>query len=132
MVALVDRLEVVLALDHDVGFCEPLVDVAKLVVGALGNVAYPVRLLVHVDRLEVVVEKRGVLFHALRCRQHGGHDLIFDLDQLHSLFGDVRTGGRHRRYGVALVQGFVAGEDVVAPVLEIPLAVAGRQVLGGD
>ena len=126
-VALMHRLGAELPLHNDVGFREPLIDIASLkeeVVGDVGTLAGVVvrpeasRPHVRVGSVgQPLVEDRRVVFHSFQHVDHSGQNLIVYVNQLQCLLRDVRGSRGHGRNRVSLVQGFVGSHTVIAEEL---------------
>ena len=86
-ITLVNGLGFELALDHNVGFTEPLLNVADLVLDVAGHVALDAGIVAAGKTLlpevggHVVVDQRGVFGHRLAPGEHRGQNLVIDLHQ---------------------------------------------------
>ena len=106
----------------------------------LGDVALLVRGLPQLLGHHLFEDQGGVLLHRVPdvdgCWQH----VVLHVDQGQGLFGDVRARRGDGSDGVAAIQRFVGGEDVVAQVAQahgrltqvLHLHGGEGQVLGGD
>ena len=128
-VALVHRLGAELPLHHQVGGGEAGLDVAQLVEVPVGHVAHLAGIALaqqsagpHVGVVQVgqpLVDQRRVVAHRL---QHVGdrlQDFVINLDERQGQFGLVGAVRGHRGDGMALVQGLLRGQAVVAQELGV-------------
>ena len=130
-VPLVNGYGVELALDHEVGSGEAGLHVSLDLPEVLSDVALPFSRLSHLGGAESFVQDGSAVGHALGGGQDGTEHLVLDDDLVGGLFGDVRARGGNGGDGVALVQGLVVGEHVVAEVAEVCRALSERDDLVG-
>jgi hypothetical protein len=76
------------------------------------------------------VKYRRVALHRRLNVGHGGQDFVVNVDEAHSLFGDVRAGGGNSGDGMAPVEGFIRRQNVVTLPQDRAFASL-REVRGG-
>ena len=111
-VALVDSRGLVLTLDDHVGILEALGRVTYFEVKVLGDVARLVRDLSHRVGIDVVVDERSVILHAIRHPRDGLKLLVLDLEKLDGLLCLVKRTGRDGRDSLALVEHLASCQTV--------------------
>ena len=74
--------------------------------------------------MDVLVEQGGALFRGFQHVHHRQQHLIVDVDERKCLLRDVRCTGRHGGDSVTDIEHLVAGQGIVAQVLEIHRAFA--------
>ena len=131
-VALVDRLGIELALDHDVGFREPGLDVALSDLDPLDDVGGLVGLRIDPFGEEVVVQYRGVRFHRRDGVDDVGQHLVVHLDEIEGPGRDGQVDGGDRRDGVPVVEHLLVGKDVLGHVPVVDHGLAGRLETRGE
>ncbi len=67
-----------------------------------------------VERRQPLVQERGIVFEGLVGVEYMREHFVLDLNELESLFCNIGTGCGHGGHGMAFVQDFVVGHDVVA------------------
>ena len=122
---------------HDyVGLVEALVRVAQLEFKVVGDVGAPGAVVVVQDPAgadagsgqpgQPLVDQGSVLLHGFLGVHHRSKDLEVYLNQLEGLFRHMGIGGGHGGDGVALVEGFAVGQDVVAEKLVVDHRALGK------
>ncbi len=139
-VALVNRLGGEPSFHHHVRRGERGFGVTSLVKVPDGNVGRLVGRGFHALGDHLRVKYRGALRHGLFEGRHEGQDLVLDRDRFRCLPCCRPRGGRHRSHSMALVEHFVAGDDVARHVVVIDPGLTGhgglvmeqREVGAGD
>ena len=117
-VSLVHGLGLKLALDDDVRFGEPLLDVPHLVLDVAGDIALHASVITAGETLlpkiggHVLVEQFGSFGHGLAPGEHRGQYFVIHLYQREGFLGNVRAGGADGGDGVAHVQDLVLRHQV--------------------
>ena len=118
-IGLVHRRGLERHLDDLVGLREARVDVADLVLDALGDVRRLARRRVDAARDHVLEQERRVRRHRLVDVDHVRQHLVVDLDQRERLVRDRSAGGGHGGDRMALVEHLLARHDVARHVPEV-------------
>jgi hypothetical protein len=127
--SLMHRLGLVGELDDLVGLGESLVDVAHLVLDALGDVGGLRRRGIDAARDHVLEQQRRIGLHRLVDVDDVRQDFVVDFDQLQRLFRDRRRRRGDRRDRMAFVEHLLARHDVARHVPEVDCDALGPHVL---
>ena len=106
-VALVVGAGVELVFDEDIGRCESSVDVTDRELDVAGDVRPLLGGRCCTSGLcgaQVIVQDRRLRTHGILGRHHRRKDLVIDLNEVESIFGNVDAGGRDGRYRMTVKQ----------------------------
>ncbi len=106
------------ALDDHVGLGETALRVALQELRVAGHVAGGFARAGQRPGPQLLVQEGRVLAHGVEHVHHRRQALVFDFDQPDSLLGSMRVAGRDGSDGVPGIEHLVAGQRIVAAVLE--------------